>query len=329
MTLFLILPATVAYASFFSIFGDIFTKVSMQTKPINSQNISLLAAAAGPDISRTASTDVNTVDGSALLPDAGPTGGLADVNTDEDSHGQISLYVVHSGDSLASIAKMFDVSVNTLLWANNLPRGAKLSIGQTLVILPVSGVEHTAKKGDTIESISKKYHADPDEVRSYNGLSINDTLEAGAVIIVPDGEMPTTVKISTKPATSNKLRGANGPSYDGYYASPLVNFRRTQGLHGYNGVDLAEYLGAPVMASAEGDVIVSREGGYNGGYGNYVVIQHGNDTQTLYGHLQSTAVIVGDHVAQGQTIGYLGNTGRSTGPHLHFEVRGAKNPFGY
>src|SRR5947207_1054767 len=109
MALFLILPATVAYASFFSLFGDIFTKVSMQSKPINSQNIALLAAAAGPDIPHTTTTDVNTVDGSALLPDAGPTAGLADVNTDEDMHGEISIYVVHPGDSLASIAKMFDV----------------------------------------------------------------------------------------------------------------------------------------------------------------------------------------------------------------------------
>jgi murein DD-endopeptidase MepM/ murein hydrolase activator NlpD len=88
-----------------------------------------------------------------------------------------------------------------------------------------------------------------------------------------------------------------------------------------------EYLGAPIFAAATGDVVVARQGGYNGGYGNYVVIQHGNGTQTLYGHMQSVSVSPGDHVVQGQTIGYLGNTGRSTGPHLHFEVRGARNPF--
>ncbi len=329
MLLFLILPATVAYAGFFSIFGDIFTKVSMQTKPINSQNIALLAAAIGPDlITRSGTTDVNTVDGSALLPDAGPVGSLADVNNGADVHGEISIYVVLQGDSLASIAKMFDVSVNTILWANNMSRGSKLSVGQTLVILPVSGVEHTVKNGDSIESISKKYHADPDEVRTYNGLALGDTLDVGSVVILPDGEMPTTVKRVTKPATS-KLRGVSGPNFDGYYIAPLAHYRRTQGLHGYNGVDLAEFLGAPVMAAAEGDIIVSREGGYNGGYGNYVVIQHDNGTQTLYGHLESTTVSVGMHVGQGATIGYLGNTGRSTGPHLHFEVRGARNPLGY
>ncbi len=329
MLLFLILPATVAYAGFFSLFSDIFTKVSMQSKPINSQNVALLAAAAGPDlVTHNGTTDVNTVDGSALLPDAGPAGGLADVNNGEDVHGEISIYVVHPGDSLASIAKMFDVSVNTVLWANNLSRGSKLTVGQTLVILPVSGVEHKVKKGDSIESISKKYHADPDEVRTYNGLALGDILEVGAVVILPDGEMPTIVKKVTRPASS-KLRGVSGPSFDGYYIAPLAHYRRTQGLHGYNGVDLGEYPGAPVMSAAEGDIIISREGGYNGGYGNYVVIQHDNGTQTLYGHLQSNTVAVGQHVGQGATIGYLGNTGRSTGPHLHFEVRGARNPLGY
>ena len=329
MLLFLILPVTVTYAGFFSIFGDIFTKVSMQTKPINSQNVALLAAAVGPDlVPHSGTSEVNTVDGSALLPDAGPAGSLADVNNGDDVHGEISIYVVHQGDSLASIAKMFDVSVNTILWANNMSRGSKLSVGQTLVILPVSGVEHTIKKHDTVESIAKKYHADPDEVRLYNGLSSTDTLDIGSVIIVPDGEMPTIIKKVTRPATS-KLRGVSGLSYDGYYIAPLTNFRRTQGLHGYNGVDLGEYAGATEMASAEGDVIVAREGGYNGGYGNYVVLQHGNGTQTLYAHLQSTTVSVGMHVGQGATIGYLGNTGRSTGPHLHFEVRGARNPLGY
>ncbi len=329
MLLFLILPATVAYAGFFSLFGDIFTKVSMQTKPINSQNIALLAAVSGSGlVPHNSGADVNTVDGSALLPDAGPLGSLADVNNGEDVHGEISTYVVHQGDSLASISKMFDVSVNTVLWANNLSRGSKLTVGQTLVILPVSGVEHTVKKGDSIESISKKYRADPDEVRTYNGLSLGDTLDVGAVVIVPDGEMPTIVKKVTKPATS-KLRGVSNASFDGYYIAPLLHYRRTQGLHGYNGVDLAEYSGAPVIASASGDIIIARDSGYNGGYGNYVVIQHDNDTQTLYGHLQSTTVTVGMHVGQGATIGYLGNTGRSTGAHLHFEVRGARNPLGY
>ena len=326
MFVILVIPAAVAYAGFFSIFGDVFTKISAQQKPINSQNITLLAAAAGPDLnSKDSSSDISMVDGSALLPDAGPTGGLADLSAGDFDHGQISIYVVREGDSLSSIAKMYDVSVNTIIWANSMARGAKLSVGQTLVILPVSGVEHTVKKGDSIEKIAKKYKGDPEEIRSYNGINPGDPLIVDSIVIVPDGEMPQ-VAPAMRPATS-KLRGAGGPDLEGYYYAPLASYRKTQGLHGYNGVDLAEYLGAPIMAAAEGDVIVSRSGGYNGGYGNYVVIQHANGTQTLYAHMLSTVTVAGQHVVTGQVIGYLGNTGHSTGPHLHFEVRGARNPF--
>jgi murein DD-endopeptidase MepM/ murein hydrolase activator NlpD len=82
-----------------------------------------------------------------------------------------------------------------------------------------------------------------------------------------------------------------------------------------------------LYAAAGGTVIISKNSGWNGGYGNYVVIQHPNKTQTVYGHMTTTVVSVGQAVTKGQLIGYSGNTGKSTGPHLHFEIRGAKNPF--
>lgn len=322
----LFIPFAIAQAGFFSFFGNVFTKVNTQEKTINSQNFSLLAAAIGPDINtHEAPSDVSTVGESALLPDAGPAGGLADINEGGNDHGQISVYVVREGDSLLSIAKMFNVSVSTLLWANNMTKSDKLAIGQTLAVLPISGVQHVVKKGDTIESIAKKYKGDPDEIRSYNDLSGNDALVSGSIVIIPDGEIQSAPAKVVR-ATS-KLSGAGGPSYDGYYKAPLAHYRKTQGLHGHNGVDLAEYLGAPIMAAADGEVILARQGGYNGGYGNYVVIKHPNGTQTVYGHMLSVAVQTGQQVSQGQVIGYLGNTGRSTGPHLHFEVRGARNPF--
>ena len=328
MSALLVIPAAVVSASFFTFFDDIFTKVAMQERTVNSQNMALLLASVGPNIAGATTTDeVNTVAESALLPDVGPEGGLADVDARDDSRGQISIYVVRDGDSLSSIAKMFDVSANTILWANNLARGAKISIGQTLVILPVSGVQHTVKKGDSIQSIAKKYKGDVDEILSYNGIEPDDALIAGSIVIVPDGEVAAPV-VAKKPASS-KLRGASGPSLDGYYRAPLANYRKSQGLHGYNGVDLVSLdgSGAYVMASAAGTVIIARSGGYNGGYGSYVVIKHDNGTQTLYGHLKGVAVSVGQSVAQGQLIGYEGNTGRSSGTHLHFEIRGARNPF--
>ncbi|OGZ06215.1 MAG: hypothetical protein A2845_00185 [Candidatus Lloydbacteria bacterium RIFCSPHIGHO2_01_FULL_49_22] len=325
--LLLIIPGAVASASFFSFFGDIFSKVSTQEKIINSQNVALLAAAIGPgEYINPDSAEISTVGESAILPDVGPDGGLSDVDGMEGGHGQISIYVVHEGDSLSAIAQMFDVSVNTILWANSLPRGTKLSVGQTLVILPVSGVRHIVKRGDTVSSIAKKYAGDPDEIRLYNGID-GDTLAIDSEIIIPDGEVAAVV-VKTKPASS-KLGGGNVPLYNGYYQAPFGGYRKTQRLHGYNGVDLVSSLGigAPVMAAARGTVIIARRGGYNGGYGSYVVIQHGNGTQTLYGHLKSVTVSSGEIVVQGQTIGTMGNSGRSTGPHLHFEIRGARNPF--
>jgi LysM repeat protein len=165
--------------------------VVTEEKTMNSQNIPLLAAVAAfdPSSPENDAEDASVVGDSAFIPDAGPEGGLADVDHQEENNGQISIYVVRSGDSFASIAKMFNVSVNTILWANNLPKGAKLAIGQTLVILPVSGVKHTVQKGDTIASIAKKYKADPDEIRSYNGID-SELLALDTVVIVPDGEIP-------------------------------------------------------------------------------------------------------------------------------------------
>lgn len=329
----LVLPGTVLagfFSSFFSGIGDIFTEVNRQEKNINSQNIALLAAAAGPELSKNhqSTPEVDTVGGSALLASVGPSGGPANTESDAYDHGQISIYIVREGDSFTSIAEMFEVSVNTILWANDLPRGAKLQIGQTLVILPVSGVQYTVKKGDTLAAIAKKFKGDPDEIRSFNRLEEDDVLEVGSLVIIPDGEIPTLVATPTSRPATSKLRAAGGPIYDGYYAAPLpAGYRRTQGLHGYNGVDLALYRGAPVLAAAGGQVIIARGAGYNGGYGKYVVVAHGNGTQTLYGHLNSVTVSPGEVVFAGQQVGTVGNTGRSTGPHLHFEIRGAKNPF--
>lgn len=250
---------------------------------------------------------------------------MADVGVSANQHGNISVYAVHKGDTLSQIAKMFGVTTNTIAWQNDL-RGGLIHEGQTLVILPMSGVQHTVKKGDTIVSIAKQYKADADEIRDYNGLAEGANLSVGDVVMVPDGEIASP-SISPSLSPRNPLRGGGGPEYIAYYLRPIVGGRKSQGLHGYNGVDLANYYGAPVMASAAGTAIIARSGGYNGGYGSYVVISHENGTQTLYAHLSQVGISVGQSVIQGQYIGNIGSTGKSTGPHLHFEIRGAKNPF--
>ncbi len=316
---------TVSHAGIFSFVGELFAadKQSLETNQSTVQTIPLLEATRNPDPnSAKGGGDITVVGGAALLPETGPLGTLAEIT--ENHVGTISLYVVREGDTIGGIARMFGVSVNTVAWANNLTKSI-ITPGQTLVILPISGVKHTVVKGDTLASIAKKYKADVAEIAQYNGLPEVAKLAIGDIVVVPDGELAAPVL--TPSGLTSSLRGTGGPNYEGYYLRPIIGGRKTQGLHGYNGVDLASYLGAPILAAAEGQVIIAREGGWNGGYGNYIVIAHANGTQTLYGHLSALLAYEGKRVVRGEIIGYMGSTGRATGVHLHFEVRGAKNPF--
>lgn len=298
----------------------------------NSQNISVLKAPVNSNPNVKVSLDEPVLaSANALIAEIGPAGTASDVDQEENANTEISTYVVRSGDTLAKVAKMFEVSVNTVVWANNLDRSKALQEGQTLIILPISGIRHTVKSGETINSIVAKYKADLEEVISYNDLSLNTKLTVGSVIIIPNGEplsLPAPKPKSSKSIPSNPVHNANGPYYPGYYIRPISGGVKTQGLHGYNAVDLAAPVGTPIFASAEGTVIASLSGGgWNGGYGNYVIISHTNGSQTLYAHTSKNLVAVGQHVDQGQIIAKVGATGRATGPHVHFEIRGAKNPF--
>ncbi len=230
----------------------------------------------------------------------------------------ISIYEVRKGDNLSQIAEMFGVSVNTIKWANNLT--GPIKEGQILTILPVTGIKYTIKKGDTVTSIAKAYKADAAEIVAFNDIS--SALVAGTTIIIPDAEAP--VKANT---SIGSVLSGGGKVISGFFSRPIKGGVRTQGIHGHNGVDLASYSGAPIYAAAGGEVIIAKASGWNGGYGNYVVIKHANGTQTLYAHLTHVGVSAGTSVSQGDQIGTMGNSGKSTGTHLHFEIRGAANPF--
>ncbi len=328
-----------AQASAFSFVTDFFNSskpIVVETdSSINSQNMALLQASVNSDPNPAkGGGGITIVGGTALLAETGPSGSMADI-TDQPSNGQISVYLVRKGDSLSQIAKMFGVSINTIIWANNLHNNI-IKEGQTLVILPITGVEHTIKKGETIVSISKKYKGDINEIMQFNNLNISSKLTVGNIIIIPDGDIISYNYSSRKKRYSsrkkwgrngsNPYRGGSGPYYPGYYIRPVKGVI-TQGLHGYNAIDFGAPIGTPIVASATGVVIISRNYGWNGGYGSYVVLKHNNRTQTLYAHMSKNISYVGQHVVQGQVIGYVGSTGKSTGPHVHFEVRGAKNPF--
>jgi murein DD-endopeptidase MepM/ murein hydrolase activator NlpD len=224
------------------------------------------------------------------------------------------------------IAEMFDVTANTVLWANDLTSAKSITPGQTLIILPIAGVRHVVKSGDSITTIAKKYEADVAEILSFNQLEKGVDLAIGATVIVPGGAMHTA---TAKPAVGSKspTAASAGSKTASAFVHPAPGAKKTQGIHGYNAVDLAASIGTAVRAAAGGEVIVSKSTGWNGGYGQYIVVRHSNGAQTLYAHLSANNVGVGDYVEAGEVIAAMGNSGKSTGPHLHFEVRGAKNPF--
>lgn len=308
------------------LFGEKARAETFDTPSVNSQNMPLLHAAVNsdPNPSR-GGPEVAIVDDTALLYEVGPSGTIADIDGGS-SNGQISTYIVRSGDSLGKIAEMYGVSVNTVMWANNL-KGGVIKEGQTLVILPISGVRHTVKSGETLKGIVSKYKGNLEGVLEYNNLNENSVLAVGDILLIPDGEIAAVVAPVAKAQLTAPLKGANGPSLPGYFIRPVKGGTRTQGLHGYNGVDIADVIGTPIYAAAGGTVIVSSAGGWNNGYGNYIVISHPNGTQTLYAHASRLQVSVGERVEQGQQIALMGSTGKSTGSHIHFEIRGAKNPF--
>ncbi|MEI6042116.1 MAG: peptidoglycan DD-metalloendopeptidase family protein [bacterium] len=297
------------------------TEEALAYPELNINNINLLEAANSAEVAgANAAQDKSIVDGYAVTNEnSALDGSLVDEGNNSD---QISLYTVRKGDTIALVAKMFGVTSNTIYWANDLKSGTELKPDQVIVILPITGIKYTVKKGDHVEDLAKKFKSDVAEIISYNNIDQSAGLIVGQEIIIPNAEIevvPTKVKPSPKPSSN----------LAGYFKRPVNGGVRTQGLHGHNGVDLASFGGAfvPILAAAEGTVIISKNSGWNGGYGDYVVIKHANGTQTLYGHLSSTSVSAGSHVNKGQQIGRMGNTGQSTGVHLHFEVRGGRNPF--
>jgi murein DD-endopeptidase MepM/ murein hydrolase activator NlpD len=320
-----------------SVLSGLFSSPVLSTRSIpgkqeNLQTIELPQAAMNSNPTGRGGGDISIVDDTALLPQDGPSGTAVEIDQSAKSS-QISVYVVRPGDTLSTISTMFDVSPNTVIWANDLKGASDIHPGDSLVILPMTGIRYTVKNNGTLRDIVKKYGGDLAEAALYNGVDPDESLAAGTVVIVPDGEIaaPKTVapqKKTTPKSVLSVFAGASSvPTYSGYYMRPIVGGVRTQGIHGYNAVDLAAPVGTSLMAAASGEVIIAKVGGYNGGYGSYVVIRHGNGSQTLYAHMSRVDARVGQVVSQGEVIGAVGSTGRSTGSHVHFEIRGAANPF--
>jgi len=227
--------------------------------------------------------------------------------------GGVTEYSVKAGDSLSSIAANFNISIETILWANDLTRRSVIKPGQKLVILPVSGAFHLVKKGDTISEISEAYKGKTEEIIALNNLSGEGDIFIGDILVIPGGEKPSKV---------SHIASVSSSASADFYMFPCEGVI-TQGLHYYNAIDVANKCGSPIVAASGGTV--QRAGWGFKVEGQRVTIQHSNGVVTFYGHLSRIIVAPGQTVNRGDIIGYMGETGHATGCHLHFDVRGATN----
>ena len=226
-------------------------------------------------------------------------------------------YKVQKGDTISGIAAQFGVTVDTILAANPTVRRSALKIGQEIAVLPVSGVLYRARDGETMYSIASLFNVPLQQVVRYNKAVATGAIAEGTLVVVPGG------RVSAVRASFDNDENASLPSLKGFFEKPTDGFNWGK-LHHYNAVDIAASSGTPVWASAEG-LVLPETGGR--GYGRFVLVEHANGTKTRYAHLEQVVVSAGDYVKQRQLIGTVGDTGESTGCHVHFEVYGAKNPF--
>lgn len=233
---------------------------------------------------------------------------------------EIQEYIVQEGDTLKLLSEKFNISLETLLLANELNKNSALKQGQKLLVLPVSGIMHIVSEGDSISELAQLYQVNAEDIIDFNELEDQNKICAGDILVIPGAQKP---KVQPQYATV--------PLSNSYFICPIpAPCKITQGLHWFNAVDFGNGgCGEPVFAAAGG--IVQRAG-YLNDAGNYVRILHPNGVVTFYGHLSKITALVGEKVSQGQIIGYVGHTGitvpqGSEGCHLHFDVRFAVNPF--
>ncbi|PIR66378.1 MAG: hypothetical protein COU51_04225, partial [Parcubacteria group bacterium CG10_big_fil_rev_8_21_14_0_10_36_14] len=226
----------------------------------------------------------------------------------------IEYYIVQKGDTLGNIAERYGISLNTLLWANQLTERSYIRPGDKLTILPVSGVSHIVKKGDTLAAIASKYSAEQEKILEFNHLSDAGSLQVGQALVIPEGKI---VYVAPTLAYSS---GFSSKSYSssGELLWPVPSRRITQYFSWrHPAIDIGLPTGSRLVAAEGGRVIYS---GWGTGYGYEILIDHGNGMKTRYGHCSRLYVRTGDTVERGELIALTGNTGWSTGPHLHLEV---------
>ena len=245
-------------------------------------------------------------------------------NISQKPRDSVITYTVEKGDTLSTIAQKYGISVDTIKWANDLTSD-DVSVGDDLKILPVSGVVYKVSPGDTVYTIAKHFNTDAQKIVDFpfNDFANPETfsLVDGQQLIVPDGVPPASQPTyQTAPQVIVQAPQFNGVTGEGFHWP--VQGIITQGFSWYhNGLDIAGPTGTPIYAAKAG-VVVESNCNYDGGYACHVLLSHGGGWATMYAHMvDQPPVAVGQSVTAGQLIGYRGSTGRSTGPHTHFEIR--------
>lgn len=242
-------------------------------------------------------------------------------------------HIVEPGDTIWSIMKAYNVDEATIVNANDLINPSKLKVGQTLTFPSVTGLTHTVKKGDTIFDLAKTYQVSSQIIEEANELTDGSSIQIGQVLVIPGGKLPRTASRTTVAKSSSSSSKTAGIGIT--LIHPIASGTRITSNYGsrsgrmHYGTDFGVSPGTPVKAAASGVVTTS---GWSTGYGKLIVIDHGQGVKTCYAHNSQLLFSSGDRVEQGQVIAISGNTGRSTGPHLHFEVRvnnKAQNPLNY
>lgn len=247
----------------------------------------------------------------------------------------IEEYTVEGGDTVSTIARKFGVSTNTILWANGLDDSSLIKPGQKLVILPLSGVKHEVKSGETLENIVNKYRGQLAPTVEFNRLADASDVHVGDTIVVPGGEIPEPVAPRVQAPAGRGFEPFNVPppsrEAGGNFLWPTTGRRIFQYFRfRHTGIDIDGDYSSPIYAARDGVVEYVSYQRY--GYGYHVIVNHGGGVKTLYSHASKIFVQRGQTVKRGQTIAIVGSTGRSTGTHLHFEIiiNGRKvNPLGY
>ena len=240
-------------------------------------------------------------------------------------------YTVQNGDTISGIARRFNISANTILWENNLSATSVIQPGDKLTILPTSGVSHSVVSGQTLGQIASLYGVTSEQIMASNGITNANQIRIGARLVIPGGKLIAQgPKTTSRQIVESSSKGLNaikklipGPSAivpagarmvwptTGHNITQYFSWRHT-------GVDVANRIGTAIYAADDG--VVTTTGWNNGGYGNQIIINHGGGKTTRYAHLSAFGVNIGQKVSKGQYIAAMGSTGRSTGPHLHFEV---------